>query len=195
MPTVANPGVDVDIVAEGGNIAFILILHQLLPVFMTNVVAEKVNEISKKFLNKIKESKIRELMRMTGLQMGLYWLIHYIFDYFMYLVVTAILIISGEIYSVRFFTVNDFATYYLLFLIWGHVLIAFVCISGVFKLISQSFLMSVFFNSRKAASVVGYVLVIAIGKKILRMFLKNQDFSLMCYWTIYWEISIILHRV
>ncbi len=79
-------------------------------------------------------------MKMTGLQMGLYWLVHYIFDciffiialliaaYIMYLIITAILIISGEIYAVRFFTINDFAAYYVLFLIWGHVLIAVVWI-------------------------------------------------------------------
>ena len=42
MPTIKSDGIDVDIIAEGGNVAFILILHQLLPVFMTNVVAEKV---------------------------------------------------------------------------------------------------------------------------------------------------------
>ena len=71
-------------------------------------------------------------MRMTGLQMSLYWIIHYVFDYAMYLIVTGILIISGEIYSIRFFTINDFATYYLLFLIWGHVLIAFVSFSRAF---------------------------------------------------------------
>ena len=47
MPTIKSDGIDVDIIAEGGNVAFILILHQLLPVFMTNVVAEKVPQIKK----------------------------------------------------------------------------------------------------------------------------------------------------
>ena len=113
MPTVEADGVKIDIIALGGTFAFTLILHQLLPVFMTSIVTEK-------------ESKIRELMKMTGLKLSLYWIVHYIFDYFIYLVVTAMLIISGHIYSVRFFTLNDFGVYYLLFLLWGHVLIAMV---------------------------------------------------------------------
>ncbi len=42
MPTHKSGGYVVDIMATGGTITYTLILHQLMPVFVTNIVAEKV---------------------------------------------------------------------------------------------------------------------------------------------------------
>jgi hypothetical protein len=47
----SSDGIKPDIIAQGGTIAYQLILHQLLPVFMTNIVAEKV--IRSGYVNKI----------------------------------------------------------------------------------------------------------------------------------------------
>lgn len=99
--------------AEGGTLTYMLILHQLLPVFLTNIAAEK-------------ESKIKELMKMTGLKFSIYWFVHYLFNYLLYLLVTSCLMAAGGIYQVRFYTINDFGSYIILFLVWGHVLVAFV---------------------------------------------------------------------
>lgn len=49
-----------DIIALGGTLAYFFLLNQLLPVFLTTIVAEK-------------ESKIREAMKMTGLKLWIYW--------------------------------------------------------------------------------------------------------------------------
>ncbi len=48
-----------------------IILQQLLPVFMANIVGEK-------------EQKITEMMAMMGLQMRVYWSVLYLFNYVLF---------------------------------------------------------------------------------------------------------------
>eukprot|EP01119_Soliformovum_irregulare_P016146 TRINITY_DN4639_c1_g1_i1.p1 TRINITY_DN4639_c1_g1~~TRINITY_DN4639_c1_g1_i1.p1 ORF type:complete len:1195 (-),score=473.31 TRINITY_DN4639_c1_g1_i1:27-3611(-) len=138
MPNEASPGLALDVLAIGGSITYVLILQQLLPVFVVNIVSEK-------------EGRIKELMKMTGLHMHLYWAVHYMVDYLMYLVLAFFLPLAGAIFQVRFYLYNNFGVYILLFLEWGHVLIA------------SSFVMSVFFSRKKSSVVVGYVIIIVIA--------------------------------
>eukprot|EP01114_Cavostelium_apophysatum_P020991 TRINITY_DN7191_c0_g1_i5.p1 TRINITY_DN7191_c0_g1~~TRINITY_DN7191_c0_g1_i5.p1 ORF type:complete len:1762 (+),score=405.22 TRINITY_DN7191_c0_g1_i5:86-5371(+) len=138
FPTLASEGDKPDIITLSMGILIFLVLHQLFPVFVSNIVLEK-------------ETKIKELMRMTGLKMWLYWLIHYLFDYFLYLIIVVILIISGAVFQFAWFLVNDFSIYIILFLIYGHLLIV------------QSFIASVFFSSRKASTVFGYVALVVFA--------------------------------
>ena len=104
---------------------------------MANIVTEK-------------ENKIKEMMSMMGLKMNLYWLVVYLFDYILYLGVIFFLIIAGFLFRIRFFTINSFGSYFFLFIIWGHDLIAI------------SFLISLFFNNRRTALVAGYFLMLGI---------------------------------
>ena len=78
---------------------------QLLPVFLSAIVYEK-------------ESKIKEMMTMMGLNLTVYvqlqflcyshniysyWVVHYIFDFLLYFGVMMFLIIAGLIFQVKFF--------------------------------------------------------------------------------------------
>eukprot|EP01118_Nematostelium_gracile_P008164 TRINITY_DN2698_c0_g1_i3.p1 TRINITY_DN2698_c0_g1~~TRINITY_DN2698_c0_g1_i3.p1 ORF type:complete len:600 (+),score=136.61 TRINITY_DN2698_c0_g1_i3:37-1800(+) len=69
----------------------------------------------------------------------------------LYLGVIFFLIVSGLIFRFRIFTINDPASYLILFLLWGHVLIAF------------SFFLSVFFSKRKTATIVGYFMILGLA--------------------------------
>ncbi|KAL6073551.1 ABC transporter, ATPbinding domain containing protein [Balamuthia mandrillaris] len=127
----------IDLASLAGSFFYALILHQLLPVFLSAIAYEK-------------EHRLREIMKMMGLKMWIYWVVLYLFNYILYLGVMLFLIVFGWIFQFRFFTVNNFLLYFLLFLIWGHTLIA------------MSFLLSVFFNKAKTATIVGYFLILAI---------------------------------
>lgn len=83
---------------------------------LTNIVAEK-------------ETRVRDQLAMSGLKMPLYWLVHYLFNYMMYAVVVCCLLISGFIFQLRWFMINTFGIYLLLFAIQGHVVIALVSYS------------------------------------------------------------------
>eukprot|EP01117_Protostelium_nocturnum_P005730 TRINITY_DN2068_c0_g1_i1.p1 TRINITY_DN2068_c0_g1~~TRINITY_DN2068_c0_g1_i1.p1 ORF type:complete len:1746 (+),score=587.77 TRINITY_DN2068_c0_g1_i1:107-5344(+) len=126
----------IDIVSLGASILIVLILQQLLPVFVTNIVAEK-------------ETKTMEVMNMMGLKMPIYWIVHYIFNYCLYLVVMIFMVIFGAILNFNFLRINEFGTYFVLYLIWGHTLIA------------MSFLISIVFTSSRSSLVTGYFYIIA----------------------------------
>eukprot|EP01119_Soliformovum_irregulare_P017548 TRINITY_DN5236_c0_g1_i2.p1 TRINITY_DN5236_c0_g1~~TRINITY_DN5236_c0_g1_i2.p1 ORF type:complete len:874 (+),score=298.14 TRINITY_DN5236_c0_g1_i2:32-2623(+) len=138
FPTRASPGQDIDIVSIGSTITIVLLLQSLFPVFLTSIVSEK-------------ENRIKELMKMTGLYMPLYWLVHYVFDYIVYIIIMSCLIISGCVFQVRFFLENNFWVYFVLFLMWGHVIVM------------AAFLSSLVFSNKKSALVVGYVVIIVVG--------------------------------
>lgn len=88
---------------------------------------------------------------MMGLKLRMYWVVHYLFDYVLYLCIAAFLILAGNVAQFRVFTVNAPGSYILLFLIWGHTLIA------------MSFLLSVCFGSRKTSLIVGYFMVVGFS--------------------------------
>lgn len=126
-----------DITSLVGGLFFALILHQLLPVFLSSLAYEK-------------ENRIREMMKMMGLRMPIYWLVNYFWCYLLYCFVAAFLIIAGLVFQFRFFTVNNFGVYFILFFLWGHTLVA------------MSFLISVFFQRERSASTFGYFYILGI---------------------------------
>lgn len=139
MPTLAKDKIfELDLPSLAGAFFYMLVLLQLMPVFLANIVYEK-------------ESKIKEIMSMMGLKMNIYWVVHYVFDFFVYFIVMMMLIIAGLIFQFRVFTTNTFLSYFLLFFFWGHVLIAI------------SFVLSTLFSSRRTALIVGYFLVLGIA--------------------------------
>ena len=57
--------------------------------FLANIVHEK-------------ESKIKDMTDMMGLKSEIYWIVTYIFDYVLYVVVILFLIIAGVVFQVNF---------------------------------------------------------------------------------------------
>lgn len=113
-------------------------LHFLFPVFVEAIVFEK-------------QYKLRDIMKMMGLRMRIYWIVQYLFDWVLYLVVATLLISFGFILQFRFFTINLFWLYFLLFIIWGFTLIAFALVCGTI------------FGSTRGATILGYFYVILVG--------------------------------
>ena len=81
---------------------FPFVLSFLLPVFMHTIILEK-------------ENKQREMMKMMGLKMSHYWLINFIFDYFLYLIMAFSFCLAGFFVSVRLFTQTRWKIYFNLF--------------------------------------------------------------------------------
>eukprot|EP01114_Cavostelium_apophysatum_P009754 TRINITY_DN2300_c0_g1_i1.p1 TRINITY_DN2300_c0_g1~~TRINITY_DN2300_c0_g1_i1.p1 ORF type:complete len:1800 (+),score=493.64 TRINITY_DN2300_c0_g1_i1:225-5624(+) len=148
FPTIKDEkGFTLDLVTLAGPFFYMLILLQLLPVILSNIVYEK-------------EAKIREMMTMMGLSMNIYWLVQYVFSYLLYLGVMMVLIIAGVIFRFRIFTINAFGSYFILFFLWGHVLVA-LC-----------FLLQCLFSSRKTALIFGYFSVL-VGSLICNVLIDN----------------------
>ena len=76
---------------------------------------------------------------------------HYGFNYILYVMLCIIMVGAGATLQFRIFTINNFWSYALLFLLWGHVLIA------------QSFLLSVFISKRVTALIIGFFYVLGIS--------------------------------
>jgi len=141
---------DLDMISLAGPYMYLYMFQLLLPVFMSNAVAEK-------------ETKLREIVRMMGLKTHIYWIVSYIFNYVLYLCIMFVIIIMSVIFGFRLMMDNSFGTYFLLFFIWGHVMVAL------------AWWFSAFFSSSSTATVVGYLYVFGTG--ILSMTLLSQTFE------------------
>lgn len=70
------------IINLSGSSLFPLSLSLLLPVFMYAIVLEK-------------EERLLEMMKMNGMRMRIYWLVAYIFDFLLYLLMAIIFLLFG----------------------------------------------------------------------------------------------------
>ncbi|GJQ15034.1 hypothetical protein GpartN1_g6825.t1 [Galdieria partita] len=112
-----------------GMIAIALLLHFLIPSYMRTLVYERT-------------SGLRVLMKMMGLQTGVYWLVTYIFMLFMFILFSAIIIVLGIAFRITFFTENYPLTYIGLFFVWGNTCIAFsVFLSSLLRNPSQALML------------------------------------------------------
>jgi ABC-type multidrug transport system ATPase subunit len=136
VPTISAT-IDIDLADSAGPFFYMLLLHQLMPVYMSAIVYEK-------------EHRLRELMKMSGLKMWVYWTVMYLWNYLLYFCLMAFLIIAGWFFRFRFFTINSFLLYFILFVVWGHTLVAF------------SFFLAVFFQKSRTATLVGYFAIIIL---------------------------------
>lgn len=74
---------------------FPLSLSLLLPVFMYSIVLEK-------------EERLLEMMKMNGLKMRNYWLVSFVFNFSLYIIMTAIFFLFGNVLlKLSFFTETD----------------------------------------------------------------------------------------
>eukprot|EP00002_Diphylleia_rotans_P007930 TRINITY_DN1758_c0_g1_i16.p1 TRINITY_DN1758_c0_g1~~TRINITY_DN1758_c0_g1_i16.p1 ORF type:complete len:1757 (-),score=347.90 TRINITY_DN1758_c0_g1_i16:421-5691(-) len=118
-----------------GTILYPLALTIQLPIYVYLIVMEK-------------QEKLREMMKSSGMKMRTYWLSNYVFFMVLYSAVIIFFYLSGLAIELRFFTQTDPAVIILFFFLWGNALIAF------------SFLLSTFLNSKRAATVVGYIIAL-----------------------------------
>eukprot|EP01122_Echinamoeba_exundans_P012286 TRINITY_DN5094_c0_g1_i1.p1 TRINITY_DN5094_c0_g1~~TRINITY_DN5094_c0_g1_i1.p1 ORF type:complete len:939 (+),score=203.70 TRINITY_DN5094_c0_g1_i1:58-2817(+) len=129
---------DFDLISVVGPSLYIYLFHLLFPVVLQNLVFEK-------------EFKLREIMKMMGLKTWIYWLVTYIFSYMLYLIAAGLSIAIAVAMNFRYYRVNNFLSYFLLFFFWGHVMVA------------TAFFLSVFFTKTRTATVVGYTYILFVG--------------------------------
>eukprot|EP00727_Mastigamoeba_balamuthi_P010047 m51a1_g5665 hypothetical protein (842) ;mRNA; r:913726-916709 len=121
-------------------------LSFLVPVFVYTIVHEK-------------QQRLREMMKMMGLKMNMYWGINFVYDCVLYLIVVIIYIIIGLAFRLRVFTQTAGYIQFFVYAGWG------------LSQISFAFLLSVFFNKSRNATVGSYMIVIF---SILISFIWNQ---------------------
>ncbi|KAI3634820.1 hypothetical protein MIR68_007201 [Amoeboaphelidium protococcarum] len=134
MPEKSAPSFDLGSVAGAYLLCFAVSF--MLPVFVTNIVVDK-------------EDKILMMMRMSGLDIKVYWLVSYVYNMLSYLLVFGLTWLTGFLFSMKVFTETSWVVILVSFLLWGNVLI------------SLSFLLSTVFNSARSSSIVSYFLIIA----------------------------------
>lgn len=125
--------------AVADQLAYILFpfaLTFLLPVFVNLIVYEK-------------ESKLRELMKMSGMHMKYYWLVNYVYNFAMYVVVVVAFSISCYAVQIRLWTQTSPVVLFSLLFLWGH------------ALVSLSFLFSTMLDRDLTSSLTGYIIVVA----------------------------------
>ena len=99
-------------------------------------------------------------MKMMGLKSHIYYFVTYFFNYIIYMISTTVSLAVASVLKFRIFTDNSPLAIFVLFFLWGHVLVAF------------SLFFSVFFTNTKSAKVISYVFVFATG--IVASFLVQQ---------------------
>ncbi|KAF0853028.1 mitochondrial ABC transporter A family member 7-like [Andalucia godoyi] len=114
------------------------ILHLLMPVFVDAVVFEK-------------QYKLKNMMRMMGLRESVYWWVQYAFDWALYLCSMIVLVVFGNVFQLRFFTMNEIGLYIILFIIWG------------FTVIAMSLLATTMFKTTQSSTITLYFYIIIAG--------------------------------
>eukprot|EP01130_Rhizamoeba_saxonica_P016314 TRINITY_DN7523_c0_g1_i1.p1 TRINITY_DN7523_c0_g1~~TRINITY_DN7523_c0_g1_i1.p1 ORF type:complete len:975 (-),score=216.56 TRINITY_DN7523_c0_g1_i1:41-2965(-) len=127
-----------DLVSLISSALLIYVFQLLFPVFITALVYEK-------------ENSLREIMKMMGLDIKVYWVVTYFFNLALYILSILFLYAIGYLMDFKIFTVNNFGVYFLVFFIWGNTMIA------------MAFFFSVFFTKSLSATVVGYMWVFGTG--------------------------------
>eukprot|EP01094_Clydonella_sp_ATCC50884_P004693 TRINITY_DN13724_c0_g1_i1.p1 TRINITY_DN13724_c0_g1~~TRINITY_DN13724_c0_g1_i1.p1 ORF type:complete len:845 (+),score=259.83 TRINITY_DN13724_c0_g1_i1:97-2631(+) len=127
-------------------------LSFLLPVFLRAIVVEK-------------EDRLREMMKMMGLRMSIYWGVMYLFNAVLYIIVMVVTIAVSLAFQLRFITQTSIIVQLLLWATWG------------MSLIAVSILLSVVFQKTQSATIAGYVIVIAsvIVSYVLNYMIFNQS--------------------
>lgn len=119
-----------------GGFFFPFVLFMLMPIIMSLIMYEK-------------ENRLREIMKMMGLKMSVYWLVTYILFFLEYVVLMVVFWVAGAMVGLNFFTLHSPSIIFAYLFIWGHVLIAF------------SMMLTVFFSKTRTAVAVGFILIFA----------------------------------
>ncbi|GAM21901.1 hypothetical protein SAMD00019534_050760 [Acytostelium subglobosum LB1] len=148
-----------DMIQPQENFWYLFMLSFCMVIFVANVVYEK-------------EHRLRESMKMAGLRMRTYWLVQYIFNFTLYMVIVFVAIAFAYILKFRFFTQTEFSLYFALFVLFGLTQIAF------------AFFISTFFSSVYTCTVVSFIYIIftALSSNLLNnAFIMNPNTSLATF--------------
>ncbi|KAF2074956.1 hypothetical protein CYY_003741 [Polysphondylium violaceum] len=148
-----------DMIQPQENFWYLFMMSFCMVVFVSNVVYEK-------------ENRLREIMKMSGLRMHIYWLVNYIFNFSLYMIIVLVAIAYAYILKFRFYTQTPFSVFFVLFVLFGMTQIAF------------SFFISVFFSSVYTSTVVSFIYIIftALSSNLLNnAFIENPDTSLATF--------------
>lgn len=96
MPMKAEiKGIFIALISATGAILYPLSLSLLLPIFMYTIVLEK-------------EERLLEMMKMNGMKMRNYWIIHYLFNFLIYCIMAVVFEVFGYlVVDMPFFTETD----------------------------------------------------------------------------------------
>ena len=116
----------------------------LYPFAVSFVLAIYVNTIVVE-----KQERLREMMRMNGLNMIWYWFVNYLWDIILYFFIIIMMIAVSVAYGLRMFTQTSYVIWIVILIGWGNCQVA------------MGFVLSAFFNKARTATIVSYLLVIA----------------------------------
>lgn len=166
-----NYDFQLDLSTLAGTFFWAIILHQTLPIIVSAIVYEK-------------EHRLREIMKMMGLKMRIYWIVQYLFDSCLTMLVVALLVAAGYACAFiagvtgagfDFFIATDLIVMASLFFLWSHLLVA------------MGMMMSVLFTKARSATIVAYfyILIMAfIGGFLVATLIENPA-------TPYWAIFLL----
>ena len=137
------------------------VLLNLLPIIMMLVIYPTVTAIVYE-----KQQKLRMIMKMQGLPMPVYYAVMYVLHYIMYVVVCALMSITGYFANVQFFIIHNQGVVWLFFLVWGHLMVAF------------GFFMSAFLSRMRTAMAMTFLFILImwiVGGVLFQQFLTNPN--------------------
>ncbi|KAF2070624.1 hypothetical protein CYY_008063 [Polysphondylium violaceum] len=164
--------VSFDLITILGPTLYVFIFQLPLPVILRLILYEK-------------ENKLREIMKMMGLQMKTYWLVTYIFSYILYFCSIMLVWALAALFRFKFFTLNSGLAIFLLIFFWGHLLVCF------------AFFLSVFFSRSDSGTVLGYIWVFGTGilsSNVIKSFFDSKFTPSSSIFVISMIPSFVLYR-
>merc|ERR1711871_1230827 len=136
----------------------------LMPIIMSMVMYEK-------------ENRLREVMKMMGLKMSVYWSVTYVLFLAEYAIVVLVFWIVGAFAKINFFTMHSPVILFLYLFLWGNNLVAF------------SMFLTVFFSKTRTATAVGFILIFAFvfgGYMVFETLSSDPNTSESAYYAYQW---------
>ena len=123
-----------------------------------------------------KQEKLREMMKMNGLHMGYYWLINFLYNMVLYIIVALLVMLIGAAFRLNFFISTRFQQFNFFLLHLNSPLVLFLLFFGWgLNQVSMGFLLSTFFSKARTATsmqflYIEYFLIILVVCYLLTLF-------------------------
>ncbi|XP_034674627.1 ABC transporter A family member 8-like isoform X4 [Vitis riparia] len=164
MPKPSSNPPRLDVASAFGVLSFTWVVMQFFPMVLTSLVEEK-------------ESNLRIMMKIHGLDDRLYWVISYTYFVLKFVIYMLCLVAFASVLGLQFFTMNDFKIQFLFYFI------------GINLQISMAFLMAPVLSDVKMITVITFALLFGSrlsGKSVFEFFL--EDTTLSRHWIIVMEL-------
>ncbi|RVW29125.1 ABC transporter A family member 8 [Vitis vinifera] len=164
MPQPSSNPPRLDVASAFGVLSFTWVVMQFFPMVLTSLVQEK-------------ESNLRIMMKIHGLDDRLYWVISYTYFVLEFVIYMLCLVAFASVLGLQFFTMNDFKIQFLFYFI------------GINLQISMAFLMAPILSNVKMITVITFALLFGSrlsGKSVFEFFL--EDTTLSRHWIIVMEL-------